>query len=158
MGGMIAYPHIRGGGEYGKFWHESGKKENRQNSFDDFIAAAEYLIENKYTDSDHLVAQGGSSGGILMAVVANQRPDLFRMVKPMVAVTDMVRVAEFTSARAGIVDYGNANSGDGSVQYLMRYSPYHNVKTQKYPIMLITTGDHDDRVVPLHSYKYVAQL
>lgn len=159
FGGMLAYPHIRGGGDLGPDWHSEGMKESRQNVFDDFEAAAQYLIDKKYTDSGHICAQGGSNGGTVMAVVANQRPDLFRLIKIKVAVTDMVRFPKFTNGKAWNPEYGNPETIEqGAGDYLMKYSPYHNVKEQKYPMLLVTTGTHDDRVSPLHSYKLAAEL
>ena len=157
-GGVIALANIRGGGEYGKAWHEGGKRGNKQNSFDDFIAAAEYLIANGYTNSSKLAIRGASNGGLLTAVCLNQRPDLFGAGMVEVAVLDMLRFPLFTGGRFWMDEYGNPHDSE-DFKILYRYSPYHNVRTDgKYPPILITTGDHDDRVVPLHSYKYAAAM
>lgn len=156
MGGMYAVANIRGGGEFGEKWHEAGMKDKRQNVFNDFIGAAEFLIEKRYTDSKNLFIQGGSNGGTLVTAVANQRPGLFAGVIGQVPVTDMLRYQHFTGGHMWADEYGSADQM--GVKYLLDYSPYHTVKKSQYPAMLIMTADHDDRVVPLHTYKYVAEL
>ena len=158
MGGIYAVANIRGGGEFGDEWHKSGTKERKQNVFDDFIAAAEYLIAKKYTSSDFLAIQGGSNGGLLVGACMTQRPDLFRVALPAVGVLDMLRYDKFTIGRAWGTDYGlSENATDFS--YLHKYSPLHNLKKGvKYPATMVTTGDHDDRVVPAHSFKFAAAL
>ncbi len=159
QGGVYAVPNLRGGGEYGKEWHKAGVKTSKQNVFDDFIAAAEYLIENKYTSSDRLAVRGGSNGGLLVGAVMTQRPDLMKVALPAVGVLDMLRYHKFTSGAGWAYDYGTSEESVEMFNYLKGYSPLHNIKEGvAYPATLITTGDHDDRVVPAHSFKYAATL
>ena len=159
LGGVYAVPNIRGGGEYGKEWHNSGTKLNKQNVFDDFIAAGEYLISSNYTSSDYLALRGGSNGGLLVGAVMTQRPDLMKVALPAVGVLDMLRYHKFTSGAGWAFDYGTSDESKEMFKYLLSYSPVHNVKENtEYPATLITTGDHDDRVVPAHSFKFAANL
>ncbi len=158
MGGIYAVANLRGGGEFGEEWHAAGTKERKQNVFDDFIAAAEYLIKEKYTASDFLAIQGGSNGGLLIGACMAQRPELFRVALPAVGVLDMLRYDKFTIGRAWSTDYGLSEEKDG-FGYLYKFSPLHNIKKgTKYPATMVTTGDHDDRVVPAHSFKFAATL
>ena len=159
QGGIYAVPNLRGGGEYGKKWHVAGTKMQKQNVFDDFIAAAEYLIENKYTSKDYLAIRGGSNGGLLVGATMTQRPDLMKVALPAVGVLDMLRYHTFTAGAGWAYDYGTAEDSKEMFEYLKGYSPVHNVKEGiEYPATLITTGDHDDRVVPAHSFKFAAEL
>jgi prolyl oligopeptidase len=159
QGGILAVPNLRGGGEYGRVWHDAGTKLKKQNVFDDFIAAAEYLIENNYTSSKYLAIRGGSNGGLLVGAVMTQRPDLAKVALPAVGVLDMLRYHTFTSGAGWAYDYGTAEDSKEMFGYLKNYSPVHNVKKGvEYPATLITTGDHDDRVVPAHSFKFAAEL
>jgi len=159
QGGIYAVPNIRGGGEYGKKWHDAGTKMQKQNVFDDFIAAAEYLITNNYTSSDYLAIRGGSNGGLLVGATMTQRPDLMKVALPAVGVMDMLRYHTFTAGAGWAYDYGTSEDTKEMFEYLKGYSPVHNVKAGvEYPATLVTTGDHDDRVVPAHSFKFAAEL
>ncbi|MCK0189565.1 prolyl oligopeptidase family serine peptidase [Arenibacter sp. F20364] len=159
QGGIFAVPNLRGGGEYGKKWHNAGVKTKKQNVFDDFIAAAEYLIAKKYTSKDYLAIKGGSNGGLLVGAIMTQRPDLVRVALPAVGVLDMLRYHTFTAGAGWAYDYGTSEDNLEMFNYLKGYSPVHNVREGiEYPATLITTGDHDDRVVPAHSFKFAAEL
>jgi prolyl oligopeptidase len=159
QGGIYAVANLRGGGEYGKEWHKAGTQLSKQNVFDDFIAAGEYLISEEYTTSDYLAIQGGSNGGLLVGAVMTQRPDLVKVALPAVGVLDMLRYHTFTAGAGWAYDYGTAEQNEEMFNYLRAYSPVHNVKAGvSYPATMVTTGDHDDRVVPAHSFKFAAEL
>ena len=159
QGGVYAVANLRGGGEYGKKWHDAGTKLQKQNVFDDFIAAAKYLIGKKYTSSDFLAIRGGSNGGLLVGATMTQRPDLIKVALPAVGVLDMLRYHTFTAGAGWAYDYGTAQQSKEMFEYLKAYSPVHNVTPgTKYPATMVTTGDHDDRVVPAHSFKFAAEL
>lgn len=159
QGGVLAVPNLRGGGEYGRAWHDAGTQMKKQNVFDDFIAAGDYLIQNNYTSYDFLALRGGSNGGLLVGAVMTQRPDLAKVVLPAVGVLDMLRYHTFTAGAGWAYDYGTSEQSKDMFEYLKGYSPVHNVKHGvNYPATLVTTGDHDDRVVPAHSFKFTAEL
>ena len=159
QGGVYAVPNLRGGGEYGKKWHDAGTKLQKQNVFDDFIAAAEYLISENYTSKEYLAIRGGSNGGLLVGATMTQRPDLMQVALPAVGVMDMLRYHTFTAGAGWAYDYGTSEDSEEMFKYIKGYSPVHNVKEGvSYPATLVTTGDHDDRVVPAHSFKFAAEL
>jgi len=159
QGGIYAVANLRGGGEFGKEWHKAGTKLQKQNVFDDFIAAAEFLIDKKYTSSNYLAIRGGSNGGLLVGATMTQRPDLIKVALPAVGVLDMLRYHTFTAGAGWAYDYGTSEDNKEMFEYLKGYSPVHNVKEGvAYPATLVTTGDHDDRVVPAHSFKFAAEL
>ena len=159
LGGIYAVANLRGGGEYGKKWHVAGTQLQKQNVFDDFIAAAEYLTDAGYTSNEKLAVMGGSNGGLLVGAVMTQRPELFQVALPAVGVLDMLRYHTFTAGAGWAYDYGTAEDNKEMFEYLLGYSPVHNVKSGvDYPATMITTGDHDDRVVPAHSFKFAAEL
>ncbi len=157
-GGIFAQANLRGGGEYGEEWHIAGTKQQKQNVFDDFIAAAEYLKENKYTSTDYLAIAGGSNGGLLVGATMTQRPDLAKVAFPMVGVLDMLRYHTFTAGAGWAYDYGTSEESEEMFKYLLAYSPLHNVNEVSYPATMVTTADHDDRVVPSHSFKFISTL
>jgi len=157
-GGIYAVPNLRGGGEYGETWHKAGIKMKKQNVFDDFIAAAGYLIDHKYTSKDYLAVAGGSNGGLLIGAVMTQRPDLCKVAFPAVGVMDMLRYNRFTAGAGWSYDYGTAQDSKEMFDYLYKYSPYHALKPASYPATMVTTADHDDRVVPAHSFKFGSRL
>lgn len=159
MGGVLAVANLRGGGEYGKAWHDAGRLLNKQNVFDDFIAAGEYLIREGYTTAQQLAIYGGSNGGLLVGAVTNQRPDLFAAAVPAVGVMDMLRFDKFTAGRYWVDDYGRPSENEADFRNNFAYSPYHNIRSGvRYPAVMATTADTDDRVVPGHSFKYIAAL
>ena len=159
QGGIYAVPNLRGGGEYGQAWHKAGTQLQKQNVFDDFIAAAEYLIAENYTSSNYLAISGGSNGGLLVGATMTQRPDLMKVALPAVGVLDMLRYHTFTAGAGWAYDYGTSEQSKEMFEYIKGYSPVHNVKEGvEYPATLVTTGDHDDRVVPAHSFKFAAEL
>jgi prolyl oligopeptidase len=158
QGGIYALANLRGGGEYGEAWHQGGMLMNKQNVFDDFISAGEFLIENNYTSAEKLAIAGGSNGGLLVGACMTQRPDLFAVAFPAVGVLDMLRFHKFTVGWGWVPEYGSSEQSLEMFDYLKAYSPYHNLRETKYPSTMITTADHDDRVVPAHSFKFAAQL
>jgi prolyl oligopeptidase len=157
-GGIYAVPNIRGGGEYGEDWHNAGIKTKKQNVFDDFIAAAQYLVDYKYTSRDMLAIEGGSNGGLLVGACITQKPDMCKVAFPAVGVLDMLRYHKFTAGAGWAYDYGTAEDSKEMFEYLFRYSPLHNIKPAAYPATMVTTADHDDRVVPAHSFKFAATM
>jgi prolyl oligopeptidase len=158
QGGVFALANLRGGGEYGEEWHKAGMKEKKQNVFDDFIAAAEYLVARKWTDKAHLAIEGGSNGGLLIGAVMTQRPDLCAVAFPEVGVMDMLRFQKFTAGFGWVPEYGSADHSKEEFDYLYAYSPLHNIRPADYPATLVMTADHDDRVVPAHSFKFISTL
>ena len=158
QGGVFAIANLRGGGEYGEKWHEAGMKLNKQNVFDDCIAAAEYLVKEKYTSPKFLALQGGSNGGLLVGAVVNQRPDLFKVALPAVGVMDMLRFQKFSAGTGWVADYGSSDD-EAQFRYILRYSPLHTIKSgTHYPAIMAFTSDHDDRVVPMHTFKYISTM
>ena len=157
-GGIYAVPNIRGGGEYGEDWHNAGIKTKKQNVFDDFIAAAQYLVDNKYTSRDMLAIEGGSNGGLLVGACITQKPDMCKVAFTAVGVMDMLRYNKFTAGAGWAYDYGTAEDSKEMFEYLYHYSPLHNLKPALYPATMVTTADHDDRVVPAHSFKFAATM
>jgi prolyl oligopeptidase len=158
LGGLYAVPNLRGGGEYGREWHEAGMLDRKQNVFDDFLGAAQWLIDNKYTSAERLAVSGRSNGGLLVGAAITQRPELFAAAVPGVGVMDMLRFHKFTIGWAWVSEYGSSDDPQ-QFEALRKYSPLHNIKPEsKYPAVLITTGDHDDRVIPSHSFKFAAAM
>jgi len=157
-GGVFAVPNIRGGGEYGEEWHQQGIKMKKQNVFDDFMAAAQWLIDNKYTSKDKLAIEGGSNGGLLIGACITQKPDICKVAFPAVGVMDMLRYHKFTAGAGWAYDYGTSEDSKEMFNYLYHYSPVHNIKEAAYPATMVTTADHDDRVVPAHSFKFAAGM
>ncbi|WP_082455771.1 prolyl oligopeptidase family serine peptidase [Hymenobacter sp. AT01-02] len=157
-GGIYAVPNLRGGGEYGEKWHLAGTKLQKQNVFDDYIAAAEYLVKNNYTSKYYLAISGGSNGGLLVGATMAQRPEMFKVAFPAVGVMDMLRYNQFTAGAGWAYDYGTAQDSKEMFEYLYKYSPYHALKPANYPATMVTTADHDDRVVPAHSFKFASKL
>ena len=157
-GGIYAVPNIRGGGEYGEDWHNAGIKTKKQNVFDDFMAAAQYLVDNKYTSRDMLAIEGGSNGGLLVGACITQKPDMCKVAFPAVGVMDMLRYHKFTAGAGWAYDYGTSEDSKEMFEYLYHYSPVHNIKPVAYPATMVTTADHDDRVVPAHSFKFAATM
>lgn len=157
-GGIFAVPNLRGGGEYGEEWHQQGIKTKKQNVFDDFMAAAQYLKDNKYTSAEYLAIEGGSNGGLLVGACMTQKPDFCKVAFPAVGVLDMLRYHKFTAGAGWAYDYGTSEESKEMFEYLYKYSPLHNIKEAAYPATMITTADHDDRVVPAHSFKFAATL
>lgn len=157
-GGVYAVANLRGGGEYGEDWHQQGIKTKKQNVFDDFIAAAQYLKDNKYTSTEYLAIEGGSNGGLLVGACITQKPDMCKVAFPAVGVMDMLRYHKFTAGAGWAYDYGTSEESKEMFEYLYKYSPLHNIKAAAYPATLVTTADHDDRVVPAHSFKFAATL
>jgi prolyl oligopeptidase len=157
-GGVFAVPNIRGGGEYGEEWHQQGIKMKKQNVFDDFMAAAQWLIDNKYTSKEKLAIEGGSNGGLLIGACITQKPDICKVAFPAVGVMDMLRYHKFTAGAGWAYDYGTSEDSKEMFEYIYHYSPLHNIKEAAYPATLVTTADHDDRVVPAHSFKFAATV
>ena len=157
-GGILAIPNLRGGGEYGEDWHNQGIKTKKQNVFDDFIAAAQFLVDKKYTSRNKLAIEGGSNGGLLVGACITQQPDMCKVAFPAVGVMDMLRYHKFTAGAGWAYDYGTSADSKEMFEYLYHYSPLHNLKEASYPATLITTADHDDRVVPAHSFKFAATM
>jgi prolyl oligopeptidase len=157
-GGVYAVPNLRGGGEYGEDWHQQGIKTKKQNVFDDFIAAAQYLKDSKYTSAEYLAIEGGSNGGLLVGACITQKPDLCKVAFPAVGVMDMLRYHKFTAGAGWAYDYGTSEESKEMFDYIYQYSPLHNIKKAAYPATMVTTADHDDRVVPAHSFKFAVTL
>jgi prolyl oligopeptidase len=157
-GGIYAVPNIRGGGEYGEEWHNQGIKTKKQNVFDDFLAAAQYLVDNKYTSKDKLAIEGASNGGLLIGACITQKPEMCKVAFPAVGVMDMLRYHKFTAGAGWAYDYGTSEDSKEMFEYIYRYSPLHNIKEAAYPATMVTTADHDDRVVPAHSFKFAATM
>jgi prolyl oligopeptidase len=157
-GGVYAVPNIRGGGEYGEEWHQQGIKTKKQNVFDDFMAAAEWLVDNKYTSRNKLAIEGGSNGGLLVGACITQKPDICKVAFPAVGVMDMMRYHKFTAGAGWAYDYGTSEDSKEMFEYIYKYSPLHNINEAAYPATMVTTADHDDRVVPAHSFKFAATM